>query len=51
MNAALRSIVRMCFYLGCEIFLVHEGYNGLVNGNFTKATWSYVSGIVQKVCK
>ncbi len=48
MNAALRAIVRMGIYLGCKVYLIHEGYQGLVDGkqNIELASWSCVSGIV-----
>lgn len=51
MNAALRAIVRMGIYLGCKVYLIHEGYQGLVDGgkNFQLASWSTVSGIVGMV--
>lgn len=51
MNAAVRAIVRMGIYLGCKVYLIHEGYQGMVDGkdNFKLATWSYVSGIVGMV--
>lgn len=49
MNSAVRAIVRMGIYLGCRVYLVHEGYQGLVEGgskNIRLATWNVVSGIV-----
>lgn len=49
MNSAVRAIVRMGIYLGCRVFLIHEGYQGLVDGgakNIEMATWNVVSGIV-----
>ncbi|XP_025091708.1 ATP-dependent 6-phosphofructokinase-like isoform X4 [Pomacea canaliculata] len=49
MNAAVRAVVRMGFYLGCKVYLVKEGYQGMVDGteNIVEATWSSVSGILQ----
>lgn len=51
MNSAVRAIVRMGIYLGCKIYLIYEGYQGMVNGkeNFKLATWAGVSGIVGMV--
>lgn len=51
MNAALRAIVRIGLYLGCKIFYIREGYEGLIAGNenITEATWNSVSSIIQKV--
>ncbi|CAL1537260.1 unnamed protein product [Lymnaea stagnalis] len=49
MNAAVRAVVRMGFYLGCKVFFIREGYQGMVDGgeNIVEATWSSVSGILQ----
>uniref|UniRef100_A0A0B7B628 6-phosphofructokinase n=1 Tax=Arion vulgaris TaxID=1028688 RepID=A0A0B7B628_9EUPU len=49
MNAAVRAVVRMGFYLGCKVYFIKEGYQGMVDGgdNITEATWSSVSGIIQ----
>ena len=48
MNAALRAIVRMGIYLGCKVYMIHEGYQGMVDGghNIKLATWASVSGIM-----
>src|SRR4029453_16134661 len=32
MNAAVRAVVRTALNLGAEIYAVHEGYQGLVDG-------------------
>ncbi|KAH9495476.1 hypothetical protein Btru_012938 [Bulinus truncatus] len=49
MNAAVRAVVRMGFYLGCKVYFIKEGYQGMVDGgdNIVEATWSSVSGILQ----
>ncbi|BFZ21148.1 hypothetical protein BsWGS_24186 [Bradybaena similaris] len=49
MNAAVRAVVRMGFYLGCKVFFIKEGYQGMVDGgdNIVEAVWSSVSGIIQ----
>ncbi|CAF0941347.1 unnamed protein product [Brachionus calyciflorus] len=48
MNAALRAIVRMGIYLGCKVYLIYEGYQGMVDGgkNIQLANWYSVSGII-----
>ncbi|KAL3887669.1 hypothetical protein ACJMK2_000235 [Sinanodonta woodiana] len=49
MNAAVRAVVRMGFYLGCKVFYIKEGYQGMVDGgdNIVEATWASSSGIMQ----
>ena len=48
MNATLRAVVRMGIYLGCKVYLIYQGYQGMVNGkdNIQLATWELVSGVV-----
>lgn len=50
MNAAVRSIVRMGIYVGCKVYLIKEGYQGMVDGgsNIVLADWKTVSNIIQK---
>ncbi|XP_069704189.1 ATP-dependent 6-phosphofructokinase isoform X2 [Periplaneta americana] len=50
MNAAVRAVVRMGIYLGCKVFFIKEGYQGMVDGgdNIVEATWSSVSSIIHK---
>lgn len=50
MNAAVRSVVRMGLYLGCEVYFINEGYQGMVDGgdNIKKADWNSVSDIIQR---
>lgn len=47
MNAAVRAVVRMGFYVGCKVYFIKEGYQGMVDGgdNIVEATWASVSGI------
>ena len=33
MNAAVRAVVKMAIYKGCEAFVIREGWEGLVRGN------------------
>uniref|UniRef100_A0A915IUP7 6-phosphofructokinase n=1 Tax=Romanomermis culicivorax TaxID=13658 RepID=A0A915IUP7_ROMCU len=50
MNSAIRSATRMGLYLGCRVFFIHEGYQGMVDGgdNIREANWNSVSDIIQK---
>ncbi|CAH2989379.1 unnamed protein product [Chilo suppressalis] len=50
MNAAVRSVVRMGIYLGCKVYFIREGYQGMVDGgdNIEEANWSSVSTIIHK---
>uniref|UniRef100_A0A8B9QT33 Phosphofructokinase, liver type n=1 Tax=Anas platyrhynchos TaxID=8839 RepID=A0A8B9QT33_ANAPL len=49
MNAAVRAVTRMGIYVGAKVFLIYEGYEGLVEGgdNIKQATWLSVSNIIQ----
>ena len=53
MNAAVRAVVRMGIYLGCKVYFIKEGYQGMVDGgdNIAEANWSSVSSIIHKVNK
>ncbi|KAK4872414.1 hypothetical protein RN001_014443 [Aquatica leii] len=48
MNAAVRAVVRMGIYLGCKVYFIKEGYQGMVDGgiNIVEANWSSVSSII-----
>lgn len=50
MNAAVRAVVRAGLARGLEVYAVHEGYQGLVEGGarMTAATWSDVAGILER---
>ena len=54
MNAAVRAAVRMGLYLGCRMYFIKEGYQGMVDdggekGDFIiRADWISVSGIIEK---
>lgn len=52
MNAAVRAVVRMGIYLGCRVYFIKEGYQGMVDGGkyIEEATWSSVSCIIHRVC-
>ncbi|EGV98054.1 6-phosphofructokinase, liver type [Cricetulus griseus] len=49
MNAAVRAVTRMGIYVGAKVFLIYEGYEGLVEGgeNIKPANWLSVSNIIQ----
>ncbi|XP_050294013.1 ATP-dependent 6-phosphofructokinase isoform X2 [Anthonomus grandis grandis] len=50
MNAAVRAVVRMGIYLGCKVYFIREGYQGMVDGDehIIEANWSSVSCIIHK---
>ncbi|KAH7723923.1 6-phosphofructokinaseliver type-like protein [Aphelenchoides avenae] len=50
MNSAVRSVVRMGLYLGCKVYFIKEGYQGMVDGgdNIVEADWNSVSDIIQR---
>ncbi|XP_054722411.1 ATP-dependent 6-phosphofructokinase-like [Uloborus diversus] len=50
MNAAVRAVVRMGLYLGCRVYFIKEGYQGMVDGgdHIIEATWASVSSIIHK---
>ena len=48
MNAAIRAVVRAGIRNGCEMYLIYEGYKGLVEGSIYKVDRSAVSEIISK---
>lgn len=48
MNAAIRAVVRSGIRNGCEMYLVFEGYKGLVEGNIKLVDRSSVSEIISR---
>lgn len=48
MNATLRAVVRMGIFVGCKVFLIKEGYTGMVKGgdHIVEAEWRSVSNII-----
>lgn len=48
MNAAIRAVVRAAIAAGDTVIGVHEGYRGLVEGNFEEFTRTSVSEILNK---
>ncbi len=51
MNPSLRAIVRVGLYVGCKIFYIKEGYQGMILGgdNIIEASWGSVSSIIHRV--
>uniref|UniRef100_A0AAQ4PT44 ATP-dependent 6-phosphofructokinase n=1 Tax=Gasterosteus aculeatus aculeatus TaxID=481459 RepID=A0AAQ4PT44_GASAC len=49
MNAAVRAVTRMGIYVGAKVYLIHEGYQGMVDGgdNIKLANWQSVTNIIQ----
>ncbi|KAI7808607.1 ATP-dependent 6-phosphofructokinase, liver type [Triplophysa rosa] len=49
MNAAVRAVTRMGIYVGAKVYLVYEGYQGLVDGgdHIKLANWQSVTNIIQ----
>ncbi|XP_030641611.1 ATP-dependent 6-phosphofructokinase, liver type-like [Chanos chanos] len=49
MNAAVRAVTRMGICVGAKVYLIHEGYQGLVDGgdNIKLAHWHSVTNIIQ----
>ncbi|XP_053733876.1 ATP-dependent 6-phosphofructokinase, liver type [Synchiropus splendidus] len=49
MNAAVRAVTRMGIYVGAKVYLIYEGYQGLVDGgdHIKPAHWHSVTNIIQ----
>ena len=48
MNAAVRSVTRVALLAGIEVVGIHNGYRGLVNGDFEPFTKKNVSDILSR---
>ncbi len=50
MNAAVRAAVRTALDRGLEVFAIHEGYRGLIEGGdrIKPVTWNSVGGIIHR---
>ncbi|KAK3776499.1 hypothetical protein RRG08_055265 [Elysia crispata] len=48
MNAAVRAIVRVGMFLGCKVYYIKEGYQGMVEGkdDIVLATWESTSNTI-----
>ena len=49
MNAAVRAVVRAGLYHDLEMFVIYDGYKGLVEGNIQQVDRDFVSDIVPLV--
>jgi len=49
MNAAVRAITRMALYCSASVYIIREGYQGLIDGgeNIQLTKWHDVSGILE----
>ena len=48
MNAAIRAVVRSALSKGMEVYGVHRGYNGLINGDVFQMDERSVSDIIHQ---
>lgn len=48
MNAAIRSAARTALFNGVEVIGIYEGFQGLIDGNFTQLNARSVSNIMQR---
>ncbi len=48
MNAAIRAVVRTGIYLGCRVFGIHRGYQGMIEGDITELKSTDVSNIISR---
>src|SRR5579864_5708649 len=48
MNAAIRAVVRTGRYHGLEIYGIHRGYQGMIEGEILKMQTTDVSNIIQR---
>ncbi len=48
MNAAIRAVVRTGLHYGMEVFGIHRGYQGMIEGDITKMKTTDVSNIIQR---
>ncbi len=50
MNAAVRAVVRTALDKGVEVYIIYEGYQGMVDGGdrIVKADWESVGGILHR---
>lgn len=48
MNAAIRAVVRSAIYRGVEVYGVHQGFEGLINGEIEEMTAGSVADIIHR---
>ena len=48
MNAALRSVIRSGLYHGKEMYVVYDGYRGILEGNIVQVNKDFTSDIINR---
>jgi len=48
MNAAIRAVVRSAIYSGMEVYGVHQGFEGLINGELEQMSAGSVADIIHR---
>jgi 6-phosphofructokinase 1 len=48
MNAAIRAVVRTAVYYGMEVYGIHRGYQGMIEGDIKPLKTTDVSNIIQR---
>ena len=48
MNACVRAIVRSGIKSGCDMFVIYDGYKGLVEGKIEQVDRNFVSDIINR---
>ena len=48
MNACVRAVIRTGIKLGCEMYVIYEGYKGLVEGRIEQVDRNFVSDIINR---
>jgi 6-phosphofructokinase 1 len=48
MNAAIRAVVRSAIYRGVEVYGVHQGFEGLINGEIQEMSAGSVADIIHR---
>ena len=48
MNAALRSVIRAGLYHGKEMYVIYDGYRGLLDGNIVQVNKDFTSDIINR---
>ena len=48
MNAALRSVIRAGLYHGKEMYVIYDGYRGLLEGNIVQVNKDFTSDIINR---
>ena len=46
MNAALRSVIRAGLYHGKEMYVIYDGYRGILEGNIVQVNKDFTSDII-----